>query len=196
MCKSNIFVNTAGRIDQPVESMDDGFMSIADFIIVLFTMRDNNLLLQVLGQCSRLLDEDLPLKWKSNPMDIEYDTDPLPKGARRDVAFSDKLCLGEGGGESKKRVHDTSQHIISWSMFQLEHKRIKLDPTVLNTAMCLRLTQVGEAVFSHVQHLSVASDGIRISCKDVNYFLFGGKFNDRYRTSWSLMAPYISYTQS
>ena len=119
-----------------------------------------SLVKQVPGQLSVMLDEIwFERQVPQNPLDIEQDELPIPKGARRDVALSHKFALGEGCGAYGARVKHPLQHMESFRMLLPSAKRPrKIDPRDVNEDLVFRYVQVQENIFlscaTHQWHLT------------------------------------------
>ena len=136
-----------------------------------------------------MIDVILPERPRSSePLDIDSDSSSIPSGARRDTVSSDTLIMGRGRSDVDVQSHNPSQHIQSFTMLQAPANRpARINPAQLANSVLLRYGQVQDAVFPLAQHLSLASDGFRVSTFDANYLCLGGLVGERYRVGWGLM---------
>ena len=161
-----------------------------DFLVSIWEVAPLPVSRQVLGQLARHIDCILPEKQAKNPLDIVESKASVPAGSRRDVALGEMLAMGHGSSASKERAHNTHQHIRSFVNFQPASKRPRnLNPQQIDNNMLLKTMQVHECHWPQVQHLSCGSDGVRVSTKDVVYFLLAGsKDMDAHRAGWAMRA--------
>jgi hypothetical protein len=182
-------------------SIDDSYdlksmhMHLFTFLCVVYETQSSFVYLQVVGQIARHIDALLPDIWMANPLDIQETVSSMPSKCRRDVVLGETLAMGEGCSDSAMKAKYTAQHIRSFLMFQPAAKRQKnLSPQEIDECMLLKYMQVQECTWPLVQHLSVGSDGIRVSSKDVIYFLMAGSPGAAaHVTGWGMRVTRITY---
>jgi hypothetical protein len=188
------FLEYLAEVDEGVDILVDK-IPLCSFLLALYQVDLGSIFPQVVGQLAALMDvilSDLPTS--KNPLDIAEDLLSIPHGSRHDKQLDDKLCMGEGTGESDHRVKHPTQHMRSYQMFLPEAKRPKrLDVTDLNESVVLRYIQVQESVYPRVRHISVGTDGVRVDGKDVYYSCLAGRYDgdsgvQQHITSWDAKA--------
>ena len=99
--------------------------------------------------------------------------------------------MGHGSSASTDRAHNTHQHIRSFVSFQPAAKKPRnMNPQQIDNDMLLKTIQVHECHWPLVQHLSCGSDGVRVSTKDVVYFLLAGsKAGETHCAGWAMRVP-------
>ena len=146
----------------------------------------------MVGQVSQFIDLiTCEKKFCANPLDVPEDMPPIPARARRDTVLTDSLAIGMGFGDSSERATNIAQRVKSWEMFTPVAKRQKtIDVRDANASIVLRYIQAQENYFPRVRQLSVSTDGVRVSTKDVQYLCFGGKAEggDKHRAAWDIKA--------